>query len=209
MKKSKHFYDRLLFTELKRDENYTKIGFLVMGIILLVILADAFYLTLNADKKQLTKTIYQQVYITPTPTANQTPTVIPTQITQQNQPATQPLVKEYFVPLGTGSNQSTDWTDVAGAQATLNFGNYQHIKEVTFEVAVNVPTANETVSLRLFNETDHHPVWYSDVTLTNGQYGVSAPIVWDSGDKVYQVQMKTQLGYVANLTQSRIHITLQ
>lgn len=208
MKKSKHFYDRLLFTELKRDENYTKIGFLVMGIILLFILADAFYLTLTADKKTLTKTIYQKVYMTPT-AVNQTPTSAPTPISQQIQALPQPIVKEYFIPLGTGSNNSTDWQDVPGAQAAINFGNYQNIQEVRFEVSVAVPTANQTVSVRLFNETDHHPVWYSDITTVNGQYAVSSPLVWDTGSKVYQVQMKTQLGYTANLTQSRIHITLK
>jgi hypothetical protein len=40
-------------------------------------------------------------------------------------------------------------------------------------------------------------------------YLISNPIAYDKGSKIYQVQMKTQLQYPANLTQARIHITLQ
>ncbi|EKD86751.1 MAG: hypothetical protein ACD_37C00158G0001, partial [uncultured bacterium] len=33
-------------------------------------------------------------------------------------------------------------------------------------------------------------------------------IIYDKGSKTYQVQMKTQLKYTANVTQSRVHIIL-
>ena len=112
--------------------------------------------------------------------------------------------------MGSGSSQAGDWTDVPGLEASVDFGKYKSIKEIRFEASISVPTANEAVWVRLFNKTDQHPVWFSEATMTGGasSYLVSSPITYDKGSKTYQVQMKTQLKYTANLTQSRIHITL-
>lgn len=117
--------------------------------------------------------------------------------------------KEYFVPLGAGTNNSADWTDVAGASSYVDTTQYPKIKKVVFEATVAVPTGNQTVFIRLFNVTDKHPVWFSDVTIstTGPLLLTSSPITLDSGNKLYQVQMKTQLKHTANLSQSRIHIT--
>lgn len=144
---------------------------------------------------------------TPTPTAKTsaptpslTPTISPVSATS--------LVKEFFVPLGTGSNSSDDWQDVGGLKATLNSANFGNIKTVTFEASVRIPTGNETAYVRLYNATDKHPVWFSDVSLEGGtpQLLISKPITLDSGNKTYQVQMKTSLKYTAFLDQSRLHI---
>ncbi len=117
--------------------------------------------------------------------------------------------KEYFVPLGTGTNATGDWTDVAGASAYVDTAQYPKIKNVVFEATVSVPTGNQTVYVRLFNATDKHPVWFSDVSMntTGPLLLTSSPITLDKGNKLYQVQMKTQLKFTANLSQSRIHIT--
>jgi hypothetical protein len=116
--------------------------------------------------------------------------------------------KEIYIPLGAGSGFSNDWTDISGAQATIDSTQYRRIKKVTFEASVTVPTGNQSISLRLFNTTDKHPVWYSDVTMEGiGPTLLTSPeINLDPGNKVYQVQLKTQLGYPATLTQARIHI---
>lgn len=117
--------------------------------------------------------------------------------------------KEYFVPLGAGSNTTDDWTDVAGASAYVDTAQYPRIKKVVFEATIAVPTGNQTAYVRLFNATDKHPVWFSDVSMnTTGPILLtSSPITLDRGSKLYQVQMKTQLKFTANLSQSRIHIT--
>jgi hypothetical protein len=141
---------------------------------------------------------------TPTPFPTATPTQHPVTVINENEPA----IKDYFIPFGTGTSQAGDWTDVPGLQANIDFGNYQNIKEVHFEVSVNVPTGNQSVSVRLFNVTDKHPVWYSEVT-TNNNYVSSPAIIYDKGAKLYQVQMKTELQFLANLTQARIHIILK
>jgi hypothetical protein len=124
-------------------------------------------------------------------------------------PVPQPSVKEYFIPFGTGTNQSSDWTDVPGAQATVDFGGFSPIHKILFEATISIPTANQTASVRLYNVTDKHPVWYSEMTMTNNVYTVSPPLLYDPGAKTYQVQMKTQLQYTANLSLARIHILLK
>lgn len=117
-------------------------------------------------------------------------------------------VKEYFVPLGSGTNATSDWTDVLGASAYIDTTSYGKIKKVTFEATISQPVSSQKVWVRLYNSTDKHPVWYSDVdTDSAGPVLLTSPaITLDSGNKLYQVQMKTQLKGLTNLTQSRIHI---
>ena len=133
------------------------------------------------------------------------PTTKPTSAPQSQ---TQTSVKEFFVPFGTGSNSSDDWQDVGGLKATLDPANYGSVKTVVFEATVRIPTGNETAYVRLYNSTDKHPVWFSEVSLDGGtaQLLISKPITLDSGNKTYQVQMKTSLKYPAFLDQSRLHI---
>lgn len=119
-------------------------------------------------------------------------------------------VKEFYVPFGSGSNSSETWTDVSGVQAYIDTSQYGSIKQVIFEASIHIPTGNEIAWARLYNVTDKHPVWNSDVTISGGtaQLLYSPPIQLDSGNKLYQVQMKTQLKYPALLDQARVHITV-
>ena len=118
-------------------------------------------------------------------------------------------VKEFFISFGSGSNSSSDWQDVLALQSYIDSANYEDIKSITFEASVHVPTGNQTASVRLFNVTDKHPVWSSEVLFNGGgtpQFLVSKPITLDKGNRLYQVQMKTQLQFQAILDQARIHI---
>ncbi len=119
-------------------------------------------------------------------------------------------VKEYFVPFGSGSNATDDWADVAGLQAYIDSTQYGLIKNVIFEASVQIPTGNEKAYVRLFNDTDKHPVWLSEVSLEGGTPALltSSSITLDYGNKLYKVQMKTSLKYTANLMQARMHITI-
>ena len=116
--------------------------------------------------------------------------------------------KESFIPLGSGSTSSRDWEFIYGAQATIDSEKYGSIKDTVFEATVQVPNGNQTVWVRLFNNTDKHPVWYSEMTMNgSGPVVLTSPtITLDKGSKQYIVQMKTQLGSIANLTSSRIKI---
>lgn len=120
-----------------------------------------------------------------------------------------PQTKEFFIPFGSGSNATSDWEDVAGLKAYIDSTKYSSIKNVVFEASVRIPTGNEAAYVRLFNETDKHPVWFSDVSLEGGEAKllVSSPITLDAGNKLYKVQMKTSLKFTAILDQARLHIT--
>ncbi len=150
----------------------------------------------------------QKVFVSPTPLqSTPTPTVVPVQ--QGINTALPVSAKEYFIPLGTGTITAGDWVDVPGAQATIDTASYSNIKTVAFEVSLTIPTANQAASVRLFNTTDKHPVWLSELGISGGQSSsyLSAPILLEQGNKLYQVQAKTQLGSPLNIVQSRMHIT--
>lgn len=210
--------DRLLQIRLQRDEKTIRIVLLIFGITILLLFLNTLYLTYNLGKnKSQQKEIIEQTTVIENPTSTpqaQTPsseTNAPAQVTIQKQQVNTTLVKEYFIPLGTGTNQSNDWENIAGTETSTDFGQYTNIKEIRFEASVSVPTSSQLVWVRLWNKTDKHPVWYSEVA-TKGEtsaYLVSQPIIYDIGQKTYQVQIKTQLKGLTNLTQSRIHITLQ
>ncbi len=119
------------------------------------------------------------------------------------------VAKEYYVPLGTGTNATSDWADVVGASATVDTAQYPRMKQVVFEATLAVPTGNQVAYVRLFNKTDGHPVWYSELSMnTSGPTLLTTQaITLDKGSKLYQVQMKTQLKHTANLNQARLHIT--
>ncbi len=116
--------------------------------------------------------------------------------------------KEYFVPLGSGTGTSKEWADVSGAQAYIDSTLYPAGKTVTFEVTLTIPAGNQIVWVRLYNATDKHPVWFSELSMEGSgpRALISGPITLDSGKKLYVVQLKTQLGTLTNVLQSRIRI---
>ena len=117
--------------------------------------------------------------------------------------------KESFITFGTGSSSSENWQDIGGAQAYIDRANYPGIKIATFEASIHVPTGNQTADVRLYNATDKHPVWFSEMHFDGGSTAkllTSQPIKLDSGNKLYIVQIKTQLKYPANLDSARLRI---
>ena len=116
--------------------------------------------------------------------------------------------KEYYIPLGSGQTTSNQWQDVNGLQAYIDSSKYGKIKSVTFEVSMRIPTANGRVYAQLFNATDNHPVWFSEVSMEGSasQLLTSSPIALDLGNKLYKVQMKTTLQYQSVLDLARVHI---
>lgn len=145
--------------------------------------------------------------LTPTAVSQNTPITIAPAVTQ----VTSVLSGsgEFFIPLGTGSSTANEWTDVPGVQAYVDSKQYKNIKKITFEASIVLPNGLQNVYVRLFNKTDKHPVWFSEISMpssTTSQLIISNHITLDPGNILYQVQMKTQLQAPANLVQSRIHI---
>ena len=210
-----------------------KIGPYTLSILFLLlflnsIILDAYFF-LNATKKQTVTLSTQQAEI-PKSIQNQVatqavPDICPNACTNQidtlksavNTIKQSPIVeaqtssssKEFFIPFGSGQSTATDWTDVPGLVSYIDSSAYGKIKSVTFEPSVYIPTGNETVWVRLYNLTDSHPVWFSEVSISGGtaQQLLSGPITLDQGIKRYSVQMKTQLAFIATLSQARVHIT--
>ena len=134
-------------------------------------------------------------------------TAAPVQINNTSQ-----QIKEYYVPFGSGSGNYSDWQNVPGLQASVDSSAYGNIKSVVLEASLHIPTGNETASVRLYDVTQNHPVWNSQIDFngnTNSVALVSPNISLDGGNNVYAVQVKTQLQYNAVLDQSRLHITTQ
>ena len=134
------------------------------------------------------------------------PAVEPTQISQSALSA-RGSTKEYYIPLGSGTTKSNVWQDIAGAEAIIDTANYPSIKSVVFEVFLNIPTANGSVYAKLFNVTDKHDVWFSEVisegpVLTKKE----ATVTLDPGAKTYRVMGLSTLKYDANVENARLRI---
>ena len=109
--------------------------------------------------------------------------------------------------MGSGTNSSEDWEDVPGLQVIVNTANYGKVKQAFFEASVHTKNTNQVVYVRIYNMTDDHPVWFSELTFNDSinPGSQTAQITLDSGNKAYKVQMKTQLRSTATLDQARIH----
>jgi len=114
---------------------------------------------------------------------------------------------EYYISLGSGSTKSSVWQDIAGAEAVIDTANYPTIKSVTFEVFLRIPTANGTVYAKLYNVTDKHDVWFSEV-ISEGPILTKkeASITLEPGTKTYRVMGLSTLKYDANIENARIRI---
>ncbi|MCL5970900.1 MAG: hypothetical protein M1450_05390 [Patescibacteria group bacterium] len=211
--------ERFLETKLEKDERHALEGFIALCVIIVLLIANIVYLNIFVLKKEAAKDIaikpYNSNLNNPLPTQissteSLSPTVSPTPSPQYFYPVVDKSApKDYFIPLGSGINTSTDWTDINGVQTIVDFGQYPNIKEIRLEASVSIPTG--FVSVRLYNVTDKHPVWNSEIILNDKTSGylVSPAISYDTGTKTYQVQIRNQLNATANLVQAKIHITLR
>lgn len=118
------------------------------------------------------------------------------------------LPKESYIPLGPGTSKSPEFEFLTGAEATIDTSNYPGLKEVVFEVFFQIPTGNGKAYVKLFNVTDKHDVWFSEVSNEGGQLVKrEAKIKLDSGNKTYRVMAKSTMQYEVKIEQSRLKIT--
>lgn len=114
---------------------------------------------------------------------------------------------EYFVPFGAASGASQgSFTNVGGLQAYVNMSEYSSVSTVVFEVTVG---GSGIVTVQLYDATDGYVIPNSTVTMPGGspQLLVSSPLTMPPGNKLYQVQVQTQLNAPAIINQARLHIT--
>lgn len=119
----------------------------------------------------------------------------------------QVLPKEFYVPIGSGTTRSLEYEELAGAEAYIDSSNYSRIKEVTFEVFLRNPTGNGQVYAKLFNVTDKHDVWFSEVNFEGGGIARKTAVInLENGNKLYRVMLRSTLKYDAYVDNARVKI---
>ncbi len=124
----------------------------------------------------------------------------------------QPLTpREFYIPLGSGSTTKSDFEDITSTDAIIDPANYGNIKDAYFISSLRNPTQNGAVEAQLYNVTDKHLVWGSQLTI-NGpavQTVTSDKITLDKGAKLYRVRLKSTLGFAVSLDNAKIRIVTQ
>lgn len=122
-----------------------------------------------------------------------------------------PSVQEYYVFFGSGSTRSQEWIDVSGLIVEIDSTKYKNIKSTRFEASLRIPTGVGKVYARLYNDTDKHAVWFSEISIESSDavFLQSDGINLDSGNKTYKVQMKSTIGAEALVDSARVKITIE
>ncbi len=117
--------------------------------------------------------------------------------------------RELFVSFGKGQSSGIDWSDITGAEASINTAQFGSIKSIYFEVTLSIPSTEGIAYARLYNASDAKPVEGSDVSTTNSgaTFLISQPIAL-AGTRVYKVQTKSTANRDVILSQSRIRVVL-
>lgn len=127
----------------------------------------------------------------------------------QNQ--TQNLVKEHYIPLGSGTTTSITWTEINGAEAYVDPANYPRIVGMYFEAALRIPTDNGSAYARIRNVTDKYSLFESEVYKEGAKGGLisSGKLPIPSSTKLYRVELKSTLGAAVELNNARIKIFVE
>ena len=136
---------------------------------------------------------------------DQIPTPVQREPTIENKQILVP--KEYVIPLGSGATKSKEWEFIPSIEATIDTRNYPPIKSVVLETYLSIPTANGMVYAKLYNVTDKHDVWFSEVSMEADKVlKKTATIKLEPGSKLYRIMMKSSLGYEAILENAKLRI---
>lgn len=120
-------------------------------------------------------------------------------------------VKEYYIPLGYGSTNSTSWIELPGVEAYLAPANYGKITGFYFEAGIRIPTGNGRVYARIKNVTDNVGLFESEVYRDGTSTGLisSGKIPIPTTTKLYRVELKSSLGVEVVLDNARLKIFVQ
>ena len=157
------------------------------------------------------------VEISPTSSPTTSPTSQPkvetrTIVEKESQTIIQTAQKEIFIPIGSGSTKNNNYEDLAGLEVTIDTNKYPNIESAVFEASIWVQDGNGKMFAQLFNSTDKHPVWSSEISTSSSKATLtsSPTIILEKGSRTYRVQAKTNLtSYAAHVDNARIKITLK
>ncbi len=171
------------------------------------------------------------IFATPSPaplaSAHESPTVQP-QTTQprsqsQSQPVqtviqkeTQTIIqtaqKEIFIPIGSGSSKSSTYSDISGAEVSIDTNKYPPIDYMVFQASIWVTNGNGKAWARIINVNDNNPYYESEISSSSstGEFRTSAKIPFQYGPKTYRIQAKTDMSdFAANVGNAMIKIVLK
>jgi len=208
----------------------TKIGLAI----LVLALVDLLYLNywvlqnqkLNIKDQKLEDVRTIQMVVTPSPVPKESPSPKPsfepkvetktietkTVVEKESQTIVQTAQKEIFIPIGSGTTSSNSYIDLAGLEVTIDTNKYSQIESVVFEASIWVQDGNGKMFAQLYNTTDKHPVWNSEISTSSsvGTLATSSKITLDSGARTYRVQTKTNLtSFAAHVDNARLKIVLK
>ncbi len=163
--------------------------------------------TASADAIGITRQEVEEIVKIATASIN----IVPAQNTSAIGSQVAGPAREFLISLGSGESTAKDWTDVPGVETYIDNTKYGRIKSAVFEASLYTPTGNQTTYVRLYNVSDKNMVWPSELSIEGGEPKllISTALGLGSGNKLYRVQMKTQLGARTQLIQARVKITTE
>lgn len=118
-------------------------------------------------------------------------------------------VKEAWLPIGSGSTTSTDWTSVDSAIVTLDLGKYPAVKEAYWEGALSIIGGN--ASARLINQSGGGVISGSEISHNSSKstWKTSAQLSLPAGKSTIVVQLRSSSSEKAELANSRLHLIFE
>ena len=113
--------------------------------------------------------------------------------------------KTQYITLGGGDTSQTSWTDIPGAEVTLDISDFGQIKQIFFEVSLFSPSGK--VLSRLWNKRDGTIIFGSEVEHIAGDAQVkSALVAIPAGGRTIILQLKSEVGQPVKANTSRLRV---
>ena len=113
--------------------------------------------------------------------------------------------------MGSGSTDKSDWQNITSTETLIDPANYGTIASAQLIVGLRNPTNNGAVETRLYNVTDGYVVWGSQVSLKDKteQSITAGPFEFPKGPKLYRMQLRSTLQFLAYLDNARLKFIIQ
>ncbi len=165
------------------------------------------------DPKNVDNQITQTVVLI-SPTIVSIPSSIPSPVVSPSVALTKKYVskqyRELYITIGSGSSKSSKWDAIEGVEVNIDTNKYPKILESYFQASLRIPTANGEVSSKLYNETEKHDVWFSEITSQGSEAKLKeAKINLSPGPNSYRVYLKSSLEADALLDLARIKLIIE
>lgn len=148
----------------------------------------------------------------PSPTPVPSPPPAATGNSSSGSVIVQTQYKEIFIPMGSGSTKSQTYSDLYGAEVTIDTTKYSTIESITFEASIWAEGGNGRAWAQIKNITDNNPLIESQISgsFATPTLKTSGRIPVPSGTKTYRVQAKTDItDFYAHVDDARLKIVLK